>query len=266
MVFRVFLITACILISYNEHNKMSFEIDASKRPMDNELSGSFKPSFKFEEEQAVDHSIWNDLLKKYVDTTGNVDYNKFKNDAKSLEEYLSYLAKNVPVEGTDKNVLLAYYINLYNAATVKLILDNYPINSIKNLNGPWGKKWVKVGTDLLSLGHIEHKILRKMNEPRIHFAINCASFSCPKLLNEAFVAHKMESQLQQATKDFINDNTRNIITEGRLQLSNIFKWYKKDFTNNNALVAYINAYTSKNIESDAKIEYLKYNWNLNEIK
>ncbi|MBT8184218.1 MAG: DUF547 domain-containing protein [Eudoraea sp.] len=216
--------------------------------------------------QSLDHSIWNNLLTKYVTPNGNVDYKKFKNEAKVLDNYLEILAKNSPEASWDKNERLAYYINLYNAATVKLILDNYPVKSIKDLKSPWDRKWVRSGSETLSLGQIEHKILRKMKEPRIHFAINCASFSCPKLLNEAFVPSRLETQLQQATIDFINDPKRNIISEDRLQLSNIFKWYRKDFTDNISLEEYINTFTDKSIATDAKIEFLKYNWSLNDTE
>jgi hypothetical protein len=104
-----------------------------------------------------------------------------------------------------------------------------------------------------------------MNDPRIHFAINCASYSCPKLVNEAFTASEMESQLQEATTDFINDPGRNQITPSRLALSNIFKWYKKDFTDNGSLVDYINPYTQTSIEENAKIDFLEYDWGLNDV-
>ena len=214
----------------------------------------------------IDHSAWDQLLKKYVDEKGNVDYKSFQKDKQALVNYLDFLAQNSPKANEDKKERLAYYINLYNAATVKLILDNYPTNSIKDIRSPWDKKWVKVGEKELSLGHIEHKILRKMDEPRIHFAINCASYSCPKLLNEAFTASNMETLLQESTRDFINDPTRNIITSGRLRLSNIFKWYKKDFTLDGTLIEYINPYSEQSIASDAKINYLKYDWSLNERK
>lgn len=213
-----------------------------------------------------DHSQWNSLLSKYVNEKGDVDYKSFKNDKSSLDTYLNHLAENSPKKNWPKNEKLAYYINLYNAATVKLILDNYPTNSIKDIKNPWGKSWVKTGDGLLSLGDIEHKILRKMDEPRIHFAINCASFSCPKLLNKAFTAPQMEAQLHDATIDFINDQTRNILSKEKIQLSNIFKWYKKDFTKNGSLTDYIKPYTEIEINSDTDIDYLKYDWNLNEIE
>lgn len=267
MVLRIFLIiTFFFLTAFGRRTKEEVDMPASKIQMVHEqgIDGAFLPENQVT--PSPDHTTWNALLKKYVDTKGNVNYRNFKKDIKKLQGYLDYLAKNTPEAHSDKNEYLAYYINLYNAATVKLILDNYPVKSIKDINRPWDKKWVKVGSELLSLGHIEHKILRKMNEPRIHFAINCASFSCPKLLNEAFEASRLESQLQQATGDFINDSTRNIITKDRLELSTIFKWYKKDFTENSSLAEYINPYTSESIDKGAKIEFLKYNWNLNEIK
>ncbi|HMB63936.1 MAG TPA: DUF547 domain-containing protein [Eudoraea sp.] len=215
--------------------------------------------------QTLDHSAWNTLLKKYVDTAGNVDYKSLKNDKNKLDEYLGYLAGNVP-SGSDEKEKLAYYINLYNAATVKLILDHYPVKSIKDINAPWDKKWVHLGEKLVSLGDIEHKILRRMNEPRIHFAINCASYSCPKLLNEAFTSSQLELQLQKAARDFVGDPSRNKIASDRLQLSNIFKWYIKDFTENSALVVYIDQLSDTAIAADAKIDYLKYDWSLNEIR
>ncbi|MFS4494350.1 DUF547 domain-containing protein [Maribacter sp. 2308TA10-17] len=212
------------------------------------------------------HEQWNKLLTTYVNDKGDVDYKSFLNDISALEEYLDHLAKNSPKKDWSKNEKLAYYINLYNAATVKLILDNYPTKSIKDIKNPWGKDWVKTGEGVLSLGDIEHKILRKMNEPRIHFAINCASFSCPKLLNKAFTATQMEAQLQKATVDFVNDSSRNIISTEKMLLSNIFKWYKKDFTENGSLTDYIKPYTEVNIDVDTDIDYLKYDWNLNEAQ
>ena len=214
---------------------------------------------------SVSHKSWDKLLKKYVDQKGNVDYASFKNDETALQSYLDYLAKNKPANNSAKNERLAYYINLYHAATVKLILNNYPTKSIKSIKGPWSKKWVKVGDELLSLGYIEHKILRKMNEPRIHFAINCASYSCPKLVNSAFTVANMEQELEQATKDFVNDTTRNQFGE-KAKLSEIFKWYKSDFTDNGTLLEYIAKYSNKNINIKSKIGYLDYDWSLNEAK
>ncbi|ADV48265.1 protein of unknown function DUF547 [Cellulophaga algicola DSM 14237] len=231
------------------------------------LSFSFASSSKtLPIKNTPSHTEWNTLLAKYVDKKGNVNYAAFKKDSLALSSYLELLAKNEPTDQWSKSEKLAYYINLYNAATVKLILDNFPVKSIKDIKGPWDKEWVKIGAKVYSLGYIEHKILRKMEEPRIHFAINCASYSCPKLVNKAYLAATIEKQLQEATFDFINDTTRNKIAENELQLSNIFKWYKSDFTTKVSLQEYIKPYSKININTDAKVKYLDYNWSLNETK
>lgn len=214
----------------------------------------------------AEHQLWDSLLQKHVDLKGNVDYKNFAEDIQLLDRYLLASATNPPMEDWSRNKRLAYYINLYNAATVKLVLDNYPIVSIKDINRPWDKKWIKVGNQVLSLGEIEHQILRKMNEPRIHFAINCASYSCPKLLNTAYTPANVDKLLEQATNDFIRDPSRNNITKNKLLLSPIFKWYRRDFTVGRTLVQYINTYTDIPIEANAKIEFLNYDWSLNETR
>ena len=215
---------------------------------------------------SLDHNIWDRLLNSFVDDNGNVNYIGFKKESGTLNRYLEQLGSNTVNEDWSREKKLTYYINLYNAATVKLILDNYPLASITDIPKPWDKKCIKYGGELISLGEIEHKILRKMNEPRIHFAINCASFSCPKLLNAAYTEDKLDKQLDMAAKDFINDPSRNIISENKVQLSRIFKWYKKDFEKNGSLISYLNQYLKSSISPDTKIEYIKYNWSLNEIK
>ena len=165
---------------------------------------------------------YNSLLQKYVDKKGNVDYKNLKKEETKLTEYLSFLAKTTPQKSWSNNKTKAFWINAYNAYTLKIILDNYPTKSIKDINGPWRKKIVTIGNDQLSLGEIEHSILRKMNEPRIHFAINCASISCPNLLNEAFTASKIEAQLERTTKAFINSD-KNKISASNVKISEIFE-------------------------------------------
>jgi hypothetical protein len=214
----------------------------------------------------VDHSAWDVLLKKHVADTGNVDYKGFTKDISALEQYLEYLAGNRPADKASKPEKLAYYINLYNAATVKLILDHYPTKSIKDIKNPWGKEIVQMGGEKISLGDLEHKILRRMEEPRIHFAINCASNSCPKLWNTAFTASNLEELLEQTAKDFINDPNKNVLTKEKADLSEIFNWYKKDFTQNGSLIDYLNKYADVKLTSNTKISYLNYNWELNDIE
>lgn len=218
------------------------------------------------EVQKVDYSTWDKLLKKYVDKDGNVDYGNFQSELGLLNSYLEQQTKN-PVSEYDTNESkLVYYINLYNAATVKLILDNYPISSIKDLKGPWNKQVITIRGKQLSLGDIEHNILRKMDEPRIHFAINCASYSCPKLLNEAFTVEQLEEQLEKTARNFINDPNKNILKKEQTKLSQIFKWYKKDFTETMSLMDYINQYSTIKMAKDTDIEYTNYDWSLNESK
>ncbi|WP_243414855.1 DUF547 domain-containing protein [Flagellimonas aquimarina] len=233
-------------------------------------TSTIKIKAKTEEETpkilVLDHSTWNDLLKKFVDDDGNVDYAGFKKDVASLEAYLKLLSQNAPSATWSKNEKLAFYINLYNAATVKLIVDNYPIKSIKDIPNRWKKEWISINEKVTSLNDIEHKILRKMNEPRIHFAINCASYSCPKLLNSAFTEQNLERLLSKATIDFVNDKKRNRFENGTAQLSKIFRWYKNDFTSNTSLLEYINTYLDNPTSKDAKVEYLDYDWSLNEAK
>jgi len=225
---------------------------------------STQPNFYKGSNQSVDHLAWDILLKKYVDDKGNVNYKEWKTEKGELIEYLDYLAKN-PISNTaKKEEQLAYYINLYNAGTVQLILENYPLKSIKNIFRPWGKNRLIIGNETYSLGKIEHDILRRMNEPRIHFAINCASFSCPKLINEAYVASKMNEQLEEVTTQFINDSTKNNITENSIHLSKIFKWYKGDFDQQKGLIEYLNVYSNFEIKLNTEIDYLTYDWSLNE--
>ncbi|MDT0556291.1 DUF547 domain-containing protein [Patiriisocius hiemis] len=213
----------------------------------------------------VDHSDWDALLKKHVDEAGLVDYNGFKNDKAALNDYLNKLSQLTPTKKWSVQELLAYYINLYNAYTVDLIIDNYPVKSIKDIDGPWTKAIVPIGSKTLSLGGIENGVLRKMDEPRIHFAINCASISCPKLLREAFTAAKINEQLDKAAREFINSD-KNDISQNNPKVSSIFDWYKKDYTvnGNQDVIGYINQYSDTKINKTATLSFKEYNWNLNE--
>jgi len=210
----------------------------------------------------VDHSAWSALLSAHVDPEGGVDYEGLLEQRASLEAYLLMLAENAPDEDWPVQELLAYYINLYNARTAYLILEHYPVESIKDIKGAWTKEIVRIGDKKLSLGALEHSILRKMNEPRIHFAINCASASCPKLLNEAFRPDRLEQQLDRVAGEFINDPKHNRITEEGAELSKIFQWYRKDFKEGD-LKGYINAYARTPVPENARIRYREYDWSLN---
>lgn len=211
---------------------------------------------------APPHDAWNSLLAANVTSTGSVNYGAIKKKQADLDAYLKLLADN-PVENNwSRSEKMAYWINLYNASTVKLIVANYPTKSIQNLeNGkPWDKKWIKSGSKTYTLNEIENSILRpQFKDARIHFAVNCAALSCPRLMNKAFTAANLESLLDQSAKSFINSNF-NKISANKIEISKIFKWYEDDFGN---IIDYLNKYSTIKINDDAKISYLEYNWSLN---
>ncbi|HLV15575.1 MAG TPA: DUF547 domain-containing protein [Xanthomarina sp.] len=216
------------------------------------------------EAQTVNYGAWNSFLKKHVNSYGEVNYQAIKTDQKSLVVSLETFMKNEPNETWSKNETLAYWINAYNAFTIKLISDNYPIKSIKDIKNPWDLEFIQIGNKNLSLNEIEHDILRKLSEPRIHFAIVCASKSCPKLLNEAYIPSKLDLQLTVATEEFLSDKSRNSISQEHLKLSKIFKWFTGDFTQNGSLIDFLNLYTDVKISQKAKKTYNDYSWELNE--
>ena len=222
-----------------------------------------------------DHQLWTKLLQQHVAANGNVDYKGFQKDRKELQLYLDQLSAGIPDPKTwSREEQLAYWINAYNAYTVKLIVDNYPIKSIKDLNGKisvplvntiWDDKFFTLGGEKYSLNDIEHRILRKeFEEPRIHFAINCASRSCPKLRREAYTATKLEQQLEEQTRSFINDPSHNRITPDKPKVSAIFDWFGGDFKQKGTLADFINRYAKVKIKPGATISYLDYDWRLNE--
>jgi hypothetical protein len=210
------------------------------------------------------HELWNNLLKKYVSENGHVNYKGFKTDQLELYNYFKVLNVSLPNGTHSKAYTVAYWINAYNAFTIDLILRNYPVKSIKYIKSPWQKRLWKLGEKWYNLDDIEHQILRKMDEPRIHFAIVCASVSCPKLLNEAFTEENLEEQLTKATKDFLNDNSKNSIAKNKLELSKIFKWFSLDFTKKGSIIDFLNLYSDLKISPKTNISFKDYNWNLNE--
>ena len=214
--------------------------------------------------ELFDHGIFNDLLEKHVSTEGVVNYKGFFKDQIKLNTYLEQLANQRPEEAWTHEDKLAYWMNVYNAFTIKLIMNNYPVKSIKDIKDPWDARFFKLGKKWYNLNEVEHKILRKMGDARIHFGINCASFSCPPLLNKAFTAKNVDAELTLLAKRFINDSQRNTITNDRIALSKIFQWFSKDFKTDGSLIDFLNKYSEITINKNAKKTYLKYNWELNE--
>jgi hypothetical protein len=222
----------------------------------------------------VSHAPLTELLKKHVAPNGEVNYKGFIKDSLALNQYLKQLSDNPPQNNWTREDQLAYWINAYNAFTVQLIIRNYPLKSIKDIgskikipfvNTPWDLKFVRIGKEKFDLNNLEHDILReKFKEPRIHFAIVCASVSCPRLLNEAYVGAKLNQQLEAQARGFINDKSRNKISANAAELSQIFNWFRGDFTRNGTLTDFLNRYSSIKINKNAQLTYLDYNWNLNE--
>ena len=237
-------------------------------------------------QSAIDHSDYNQLLKTYVDHQGGVNYLDLKKDGlKTLDQYLKKLNK-VNLISLSKNEKKALYINAYNAFTLKLIAKHYPVTSIKKIpdisglfgTGQWNSKDWKIGNQIISLNEIEHKILRPLGDPRIHFALVCASLSCPNLSQDAYEANDLNRQLDQQAQLF-NQSKKGVqqeIVNGKpvLKVSSIYKWFKEDFLKvSSDLPSYIEKYTSSSVKSfinknrkNLKIEYLDYNWGLNDIK
>ena len=229
----------------------------------------------------ISHTSFDDLLNKYVDSNGDVDYTNWrKNDSETLETYLESLARANLTKKASKNHQLAFWINAYNALTIHGILEKYPTSTIRNHTAKifgyniWKDLKVTVGDDAYSLDQIEHDILRKMDEPRIHFAIVCASHSCPKLLNEAFDAHKLEEQLSQNAIDFFANPENFKLTGNKVKLSSILDWFGEDFGDNSSevlesIVDFLpedDASVIADAEYGLKVSYLPYSWKLNDLK
>lgn len=222
----------------------------------------------------VSHEIWDKVLKKYVSKEGKVNYKELIKDSLELNKYLDLLSQNAPNKNWNEEDQKAYWINAYNVFTVRLIIRNYPVKSIKDIgskiqipliNSVWDIKFITIGKESYTLNNIEHDILRKkFFDPRLHFALVCASASCPKLKNTAYSTSKLDEQLDQQAIEFINDETRNKLNPDKIQISEIFKWYKGDFTKNSSLIEFLNKYSKVKINKYAKINHLDYNWSLNE--
>jgi hypothetical protein len=216
----------------------------------------------------LDHSNYDALLKKYVNKAGFVDYKGLAKEQAKLKSYLVYLSVNPPKSDWETGEQFAYYINLYNASTLDLIVDNNMPASIKDIDGPLGQVWLKeyivVNGKNYSLADIEKGVLQKMNDPRIHFAINCASFSCPKLLDEAYTGKNVDQLMTRAANEFVNSNKNDLSDPNNPKLSSIFKFYTSDFTAvAPSLIDYVNTYAKKKINASAQVEYKDYDWSLN---
>lgn len=220
----------------------------------------------------VDHSLFASLLSRHV-KDGDVDYRGFKKNEALLDRYLDTLAAVDP-DALSPEGQFAFYANAYNAWTIKLILSRYPdIRSIKDLGSlfrsPWKKKVARINGGLLTLDQIEHDILRKrFKDPRVHFAVNCASRSCPPLQGEPFTESRLDEQLNRAARAFINDPRFNRLEGDTLWVSKIFDWFAEDF--NDDVIGYLIQFAEPALADQLKenqgrvdVRYLDYDWSLN---
>ena len=216
----------------------------------------------------VDFSkVYGSILSMYVSSSGKVNYKGLKGATELVGQAIEHFQSNTPKDSWSKNEELAYWINAYNLFTLKLVIDNYPVKSIKDIAGgkPWDKKFIQLDGKNLSLNDIENGIIRKkFNEPRIHFAVNCASISCPKLANKEYTKDNLNTLLTVQTKAYLADKKENTITESSLKISNIFNWYKDDFNAAGGVNAFISKYSGVDIKEKATVTYQDYNWSLNE--
>ncbi len=233
---------------------------------------------------------WNTLLQNNVHwvrggLASEVDYSGFKRDEKDLTDFLDELStvSRQEFDAWSKYQQLAFLLNAYNAFTVKLVLEHYPVKSIKDVGSifqsPWSQAFIPLLGQTISLDYLEHSLIRRpgvYNDPRIHFAVNCASIGCPALRNEAFNANQLDTQLADGQRRFLSDRTRNRFNPktGRLELSKIFDWYGQDFAGKwGSLEKFLSLNDQlltdepsvrERIEQGIQLDFLEYDWSLNQ--
>ncbi len=228
----------------------------------------------------IDHSLWAGILDQYLLSDHPSGINRFDYGAldaagrSTLDNYLEILEETDPAR-LDRDEQMAFWINLYNALTVRVILDSYPVASIRDISlpqsrrGPWKSPLISITGTMLSLDDIEHGILRPIwSDPRIHYAVNCASIGCPNLASVPFTGKSLEMMLDDAARGYIN-HPRGVSRNGRrLVLSSIFNWYSEDFGNSDEVKEHLLSFADKNTAvmistSSGSLRY-DYDWNLNE--
>jgi len=231
----------------------------------------------------IDHSEWNTFLANniapHADGVNRIAYAKVSEaDKKRLKAYLSALSA-VPISEFSRGEQFAYWINLYNALTMDLVLDRYPVKSIRDISispgfftiGPWGKKLVRVEGQELSLDDIEHRILRPIwKDPRIHYAVNCAALGCPSLMPVAFTRSNTEELLDRGARDYINSkHGARFDSDRRLIASSLYDWYQDDFGGDEAsVIAHLRSYARPalvaKLEGITEVYDFEYDWTLND--
>ena len=233
------------------------------------------------DKRTVDHSAWNDFLKRYAiaDADGivRIAYGEVTpKDKGQLSDYTSKLSTH-KITSYSRAEQFAYWVNLYNALTVQVVLDHYPVASIRDIDispgffadGPWGKALLTIEGKNISLNDIEHRILRPIwGDPRIHYAVNCASIGCPNLQPEAFSAANSERLLERASREYINHPRGVSVGEGGVKLSSIYNWFEDDFSRDGGVLMHIKRYAKPDLHASLQaakqINDYVYDWSLNE--
>lgn len=210
-----------------------------------------------------DHAGFTVLLQKYVDKEGMVDYGGLQGHEEALDAYLALLAANAPANTWSDDEEMAYWINAYNAFTLKLILRHFPVESIRDIHdgNPWDVRWIRIGAETLSLNAIEkEKLLARFNDPRIHFVLNCAARSCPPLMMQAYEADYLDMRLHRRAQKFINNPEYNRLGPQVITISRIFDWYAGEFS---PLIPYLNQYSEQRLPANVEVRFHDYDWALN---
>lgn len=219
-----------------------------------------------------DHTTFTRILSSHV-RSGHVDYASIKKDSR-FEPYLASLS-NTKASSLSGNDILAFWINVYNAYTIKLICDNYPLKSIRDLaqGKVWDRPLVTIDGTMYSLNEIENDVIRPMGDRRIHFALVCAARSCPPLRSEAYLASRLDEQLNEQATNFLADTTLNAfdLSIKRARLSHVFEWYLADFGKTHAqLLRVLSVYAPsdarialENTSNAWTVEWKDYDWSLN---
>lgn len=239
-------------------------------------------------EQTIDHAAWTDLLAEYVvpgdDGLNRVSYGAFKSGGHDkLKSYITSLTR-IDISKFDRPEQFAYWANLYNAKTIDIILDHYPVDSIKDISlggsltalvtgGPWKAKVVTVKGRELSLDDIEHNILRKLfpNPARVHYAVNCASVGCPNLNVKAYTGANLDTELDQAARAYVNSPRGVQVSGGKVTASSIYNWFGEDFGGTDKkILDHLRRHADDELKSSlaavSGISDYEYNWQLNDAK
>ena len=231
--------------------------------------------------ESIDHTPWDNLLSRHVRTSDQgvnlVDYHGFSTgDRTMLADYITILS-GVPISQFNRDQQLAYWVNLYNALTVRVVLDHYPVDSIRDINispglfatGPWDKKLISIEGENLTLNDIEHRIMRPIwRDPRIHYVVNCASIGCPNLRHRAYSGTEIDTALDRAATAYVNDPRGVSVVDGKVSVSKIYDWFIEDFGGSEGMVLrhlqrYAAPELAARLEAIGKLSDVHYDWSIN---